>query len=87
MTGPEFLERELHHRLEERRAYPARIVSLAGPSPKRIVAYAQRGSDQERSTKRSQWREQMLYFKHNAPTWERTMTQGYLAAGAHTSGG
>ena len=29
----------------------------------------------------------MLYFKHNVPTWERTMTQGYLAAGPRASGG
>ena len=35
----------------------------------------------------------MLYFKHNVPTWERTIRiehlqmQGYLAAGARTSGG
>ena len=29
----------------------------------------------------------MLYFKHNVPAWERTMTRGDLPAGAHTSGG
>ena len=29
----------------------------------------------------------MLYFKHNVPAWELTMTPAYLPAGARTSGG